>query len=66
MIRLTLDTADIERLLRGKTVTKHKSIPGSGRAMMQGVVIEMMLPHLNVAALQGALNRIIDGEGRES
>ena len=50
MIRLTLDTADIERLLRGKTVIKHKSMHGTGRAMMQ---------------VQGALNRIIDGDGRE-
>lgn len=60
MIRLLLETADIERLLQGKTVTKHKSLAGSGRAGRTGVVIEVVLPHYEIAALYGALNRIVD------
>ena len=65
MIRLNLDTADVERLLQGKLVVKHKNLPGGSRARTLGVVIEIGLPRVDVAALQGALNRIIDGEGRE-
>lgn len=65
MIRLTLSTEDVERLLQGKTVVKHKHMAGTGRAMMQGVVIELHLPRLDVAVVQGTLNRILSGEGRE-
>ena len=65
MISIRLDTADLERLLQGKSVIKHKPLANRGRAMMQGVVIEMTLPRLDVAVVQGTLNRILDGEGRE-
>ena len=41
MIRLSLETADIERLLQGKTVTKHKQLPGGSRARQLGVVVEI-------------------------
>lgn len=60
MIRLLLETADIERLLQGKSVVKHKSIAMNSRATRTGVVIEVVLPSYEIAAVYATLNRIVD------
>lgn len=62
MIRVVLETADIERLLQGKSVMKHKSLALNVRSYKAGVVIEMLLPRFDATAVQGALNRAIGGE----
>jgi hypothetical protein len=59
MIRLTLDTSDIDGLLQGKTVIKHKTLAIASRAHSTGVVVEVVLTQIDYTALQGALNRVL-------